>query len=37
MADAAGTFRVPYLVAAAINGVAVLGTIFLPRPPRNSS
>lgn len=36
MADAAGTFRVPYLVAAAINAVALLATCFLPRPPRHA-
>jgi len=36
MADAAGTFRVPYLVAAAINAVALLATCFLPRPPRHT-
>jgi len=36
MADAAGTFRIPYLAAAAINGVAVLATFFLPRPPRDA-
>ncbi len=35
MAEAAGTFSVPYYVAAAINAVAVLGTLFLPRPPRD--
>ena len=36
MADAAGTFRAPYLVAAAINAVALLATCFLPRPPRHA-
>lgn len=36
MADAAGTFRFPYLVAAAINAVALLATCFLPRPPRHA-
>jgi predicted MFS family arabinose efflux permease len=36
MADAAGTFRVPYLVAAAINALALLATCFLPRPPRHA-
>src|SRR5512139_3813300 len=36
MADAAGTFRAPYLAAAAINVVALLGTCFLPRPPRDA-
>jgi MFS family permease len=35
MADAAGTFRAPYLAAAAINAVALLATLFLPRPPRD--
>ena len=36
MADAAGTFRAPYLAAAAINAVALLATFFLPRPPRHA-
>jgi len=36
MADAAGTFRVPYLVAAIINAAALLATFFLPRPPRDT-
>jgi MFS family permease len=34
MAEQAGTFSVPYYAAAAINVVAVVGTFFLPRPPR---
>jgi hypothetical protein len=33
MAEHAGTFSVPYYVAAAINAAAVLGAFFLPRPP----
>jgi MFS family permease len=32
MAEAAGTFSAPYYVAAAINAVALLGVLFLPRP-----
>jgi MFS family permease len=36
MAEAAGTFSVPYYLAAAINGVALLGTLFLPRPPKET-
>ena len=36
MADAAGTFRVPYLAAAAINVMALLAAGFLPRPPPHS-
>jgi MFS family permease len=36
MAEAAGTFRVPYLAAAALNGVALLAAGFLPRPPRDA-
>jgi len=35
MAEAAGTFSVPYYVAAVINAVALLGTCFLPKPPRD--
>jgi len=36
MAESAGSFSVPYYVAAAINAVALLGTVFLPRPPRDA-
>lgn len=35
MAETAGTFSIPYFVAAAINAVAVLATFFLPRPRRD--
>lgn len=34
LAERAGTFSVPYFVAAALNGVALLATAFLPRPAR---
>ncbi len=36
MAEQAGTFSVPYFAAAALNGLAVLATLFLPRPPRDA-
>lgn len=35
LAEQAGTFTVPYLVAATLNGLAMLLTLFLPRPPRH--
>lgn len=36
MAESAGTFSFPYYVAAGLNGVAVLATVFLPRPARDA-
>jgi MFS family permease len=36
LAEATGTFSAPYFVAAAINAVALLGAVFLPRPPRDA-
>jgi MFS family permease len=36
MAEAAGTFSVPFFAAAAINGVALLATCFLPKPPKDA-
>jgi len=36
MAESAGTFSAPYFAAAALNGVALLATFFLPRPPRDA-
>ena len=36
MAEAAGTFSFPYYVAAAINGLALLATLFLPKPPKDA-
>jgi len=36
MAESAGTFSVPYYVAAALNGVALVGTVFLPKPPKEA-
>jgi MFS family permease len=36
MAETAGTFSFPYFAAAAINGVALLATFFLPNPPKDA-